>query len=134
MISDDRTIIANSCRVRRHQISSNAIEHLTATHLQNVPPSDIFKIGKSSEFTLPEPYEPLIIMYERGGIFSMEHGFFDFAVGSFPRGKWQQYDAKMAAEWANPQIEALLSESAIAVNPSLVAHREHSHGDRGNSH
>ncbi|MEZ2226642.1 MAG: hypothetical protein ACBR50_10290 [Microcoleus sp.] len=49
MISDDRTIIANSCRVRRHQISSNAIEHLTATHLQNVPPSDIFKIGKSAE-------------------------------------------------------------------------------------
>ncbi|MEG3974602.1 ferrochelatase [Microcoleus sp. herbarium8] len=51
---------------------------------------------------------------------------------------------KMAAEWANPQIEALLSETAVAVNPSLaVAHREHahsheghghSHGDRGHSH
>jgi len=44
---------------------------------------------------------------------------------------------KMAAEWANPQIEALLSESAIAVNPSLaVAHRDHSHshGDHGHSH
>ncbi|MEG4322154.1 MULTISPECIES: ferrochelatase [unclassified Microcoleus] len=44
---------------------------------------------------------------------------------------------KMAAEWANPQIEALLSESAIAVNPSLAsAHREHSHshGDHGHSH
>ena len=34
-------------------------------------------------------------MYERGGIFSMEHGFFDFAVGSFPRGKWQQYEEIM---------------------------------------
>lgn len=44
---------------------------------------------------------------------------------------------KMAAEWANPQIEALLSETAIAVNPSLAAaHREHSHshGEHGHSH
>ncbi len=44
---------------------------------------------------------------------------------------------KMAAEWANPQIEALLSETAVAVNPSLAsAHREHSHshGDHGHSH
>ncbi|MGB3265951.1 MAG: ferrochelatase [Microcoleus sp.] len=43
---------------------------------------------------------------------------------------------KMAAEWANPQIEALLSESAVAVNPSLSAHGEHSHshGDHGHSH
>jgi len=51
---------------------------------------------------------------------------------------------KMAAEWANPQIEALLSETAVAVNPSLAAaQREHghsheghghSHGDHGHSH
>ncbi|MEG4816712.1 ferrochelatase [Microcoleus sp. K5-D4] len=44
---------------------------------------------------------------------------------------------KMAAEWANPQIEALLSETAVAVNPSLAStHREHSHshGDHGHSH
>ncbi|MEG5174438.1 ferrochelatase [Microcoleus sp. B3-D7] len=44
---------------------------------------------------------------------------------------------KMAAEWANPQIEALLSETAVAVNPSLAAaQREHahSHGEHGHSH
>ncbi|NQE35753.1 ferrochelatase [Microcoleus asticus] len=44
---------------------------------------------------------------------------------------------KMAAEWANPQIEALLSETAVAVNPSLAAaHREHAHahGEHGHSH
>ncbi|MEZ2238550.1 ferrochelatase [Microcoleus sp.] len=49
---------------------------------------------------------------------------------------------KMAAEWANPQIEALLSESAIAVNPNLVVRDHvhsheghgHSHGDHGHSH
>jgi len=41
----------------------------------------------------------------------------------------------MAAEWANPQIEALLSESAIAVNPNLVVRdHAHSHGDHGHSH
>ena len=42
---------------------------------------------------------------------------------------------KMAAEWANPQIEALLSESAVAVNPSLVVRDHgHSHGDHGHNH
>ena len=42
---------------------------------------------------------------------------------------------KMAAEWANPQIEALLSETAVAVNPSLAAaHREHGHSHEGHGH
>ncbi|XZN99049.1 MAG: ferrochelatase [Microcoleus sp.] len=42
---------------------------------------------------------------------------------------------KMAAEWANPQIEALLSESAIAVNPNLVVRDHvHSHSDHGHNH
>lgn len=43
---------------------------------------------------------------------------------------------EMAAEWANPQIEALFNESAIAVNPSLAAAQakathghHHHHGD-----
>jgi ferrochelatase len=39
---------------------------------------------------------------------------------------------KMVAEWANPQIEALLSETAVAVNPSLAAaQREHAHSHEG---
>ncbi|WP_445172046.1 ferrochelatase [Microcoleus sp.] len=42
---------------------------------------------------------------------------------------------KMVAEWANPQIEALLSETAVAVNPSLAAaQREHSHSHEGHGH
>ncbi|MEG3897243.1 MULTISPECIES: ferrochelatase [unclassified Microcoleus] len=42
---------------------------------------------------------------------------------------------KMAAEWANPQIEALLSETAVAVNPNLVVRDHvHSHSDHGHSH
>ena len=39
---------------------------------------------------------------------------------------------KMSADWANPQIEALLNEMALAVNPSLVS--VHSHDDHHHSH
>jgi ferrochelatase len=34
---------------------------------------------------------------------------------------------RMAAEWANPQIAALLSEQAIAVNPQLAVAQPHHH-------
>ncbi len=37
---------------------------------------------------------------------------------------------QMAATWANPQISALLAETALAVNPSLA----HSHSHRGHTH
>jgi len=44
----------------------------------------------------------------------------------------------MIADWANPQIEALFEEEAIAVNPSLTpAHSDHGHHhgrDHGHSH
>ena len=39
---------------------------------------------------------------------------------------------KMAADWANPQIEALLNEMALAVNPALA--NVHSHDDHHHSH
>ena len=44
-----------------------------------------------TKFALPDPYDPLILMYERGGDFYAEHGFFYFSVGSFPIGNWSQY-------------------------------------------
>lgn len=47
---------------------------------------------KVRKFNLPDPYEPLILLYERGGIFSTEHGFFNFTAASFPRGTWTQHD------------------------------------------
>ena len=40
---------------------------------------------------------------------------------------------RMAAEWANPQIEALLEETALAVNPQLAAVQA-SHHDHGHHH
>ncbi|MBL1209430.1 ferrochelatase [Geminocystis sp. GBBB08] len=39
----------------------------------------------------------------------------------------------MAAEWANPLIESLLTESAMVINPSL-AKGSHSHGHHHHSH
>lgn len=45
---------------------------------------------------------------------------------------------RMAAEWANPQIEALLSETALAVNPQLAtvqaSHHHHHHHDHDHHH
>lgn len=51
---------------------------------------------------------------------------------------------KMAADWANPQIEALLNETALAVNPSLASvqtesshshdHHHHDHHDHSHGH
>jgi hypothetical protein len=36
---------------------------------------------------LPDPYDPLILLYERGGDFYFEQGCFHFPVGCFPRGR-----------------------------------------------
>lgn len=41
---------------------------------------------------------------------------------------------KMAAAWANPQIEALLAETALSVNPSLAQSQPHSHGHHHHGH
>ena len=41
---------------------------------------------------------------------------------------------KMAAEWANPQIEALLSEQALAVNLHSANHHHHHHHEHHHHH
>lgn len=48
---------------------------------------------------------------------------------------------RMAADWANPQIEALLAETALTVNPQLAAvqashhhHHDHHHHDHDHHH
>ncbi|AMW30319.1 ferrochelatase [Arthrospira platensis] len=46
---------------------------------------------------------------------------------------------EMAANWANPQIEALLSQTALSINPSLAVqsdpgHHSHSHHHHSHSH
>lgn len=41
---------------------------------------------------------------------------------------------RMVAEWADPQIEDLLAEPALAVNPSLADRQVHHHHDHGHHH
>nr|WP_242021931.1 ferrochelatase [Trichocoleus sp. FACHB-90] len=41
---------------------------------------------------------------------------------------------KMAADWANPQIEALLSEQALSVNPQMAAVQAHTHSGHHHGH
>ncbi|WP_338016991.1 ferrochelatase [Myxacorys almedinensis] len=41
---------------------------------------------------------------------------------------------KMTADWAHPQIEALLSEHAVAVNPALAVAHSHKHHDHSHDH
>ncbi|HEY9711345.1 MAG TPA: hypothetical protein V6D48_24260, partial [Oculatellaceae cyanobacterium] len=41
---------------------------------------------------------------------------------------------RMAADWANPQIEALLAETALAVNPQLAAAQASHHHDHHHDH
>ncbi|NJK69678.1 MAG: hypothetical protein HC849_21680 [Oscillatoriales cyanobacterium RU_3_3] len=44
------------------------------------------------QYAFPNPYEPLILMYDRGGIFYTEHGFFCVNIASFPRKDWSHYE------------------------------------------
>jgi hypothetical protein len=43
-------------------------------------------------FNLPDPYEPLIRLYERGGRFTTEHGFLYVGLADVPRRDWRKYD------------------------------------------
>ena len=39
---------------------------------------------------LPDPYEPLLIMFERGGAFITEHGFVDIGLAMIPLNGWRE--------------------------------------------
>jgi ferrochelatase len=41
---------------------------------------------------------------------------------------------KMAADWANPQIEALISEQALSVNPQMATVQAHTHSGHQHGH
>jgi hypothetical protein len=42
---------------------------------------------------LPEPYEPIVVMRERGGRFSIANGYLEFASGAaIPRKRPSDYD------------------------------------------
>jgi hypothetical protein len=50
------------------------------------------ELRESTEVTLPDlpdPYEPLIVLYERGGVFFVENGVADFEMRRVPLRTWQ---------------------------------------------
>ncbi len=66
-------------------------------------------------------------------IHGLQHKRFDVTFIRMPCVNDHPEFMKMSAEWANPQIQALLAESGVAVNPSLAkaqaahAHSHHHH-------
>jgi hypothetical protein len=42
-------------------------------------------------YELDDPYEPLVLLFERGGGFTTEHGYIDLGGSSIPRGTWQDH-------------------------------------------
>ena len=60
-------------------------------------------------------------------IHALEHRNSDVAYVQMPCVNDHPDFLTMAADWANPQIEALLSESAIAVNPESASSHHHHH-------
>jgi hypothetical protein len=42
-------------------------------------------------FSLPSPYEPLLVLFEKGGSFTTEHGFVNIAGGMLRLGNWLNY-------------------------------------------
>ena len=52
---------------------------------------ETLKEGSSlvEQSNLPDPYEPIILMFERGGIFYTESGYFDLSGAGIPRPTWE---------------------------------------------
>ncbi|MEC4802713.1 MAG: ferrochelatase [Jaaginema sp. PMC 1079.18] len=66
-------------------------------------------------------------------IHHLQHKYKDVAYVQMPCVNDRPEFLKMAADWANPQIEALLSSTATSVNPSLAKH-SHSHDEHHHHH
>jgi hypothetical protein len=61
-----------------------------------------------STYGLDDPYEPLVLLFERGGGFTTEHGFIDLGGSSIPRGTWQDHlAAKPAVDVTPSALDAL---------------------------
>lgn len=49
----------------------------------------IRETGRASKYELPDPYEPLVLMFERGGSFTTEHGFIELGACSIRPDHWK---------------------------------------------
>ena len=64
-------------------------------------------LAEVSAYGLPAPFEPAIVMYERGGVFHVENRMFQFNLASFPLGTPPSYLGK-------PAIAALDADALTA--------------------
>lgn len=58
----------------------------------------------SSKNGLPEPYEPMLLAFDRGAFVYFHHGFVEVGGGAFSKGNWESYLkseplAKLDLEW-----------------------------------
>ncbi len=51
----------------------------------------VLDAGVPMPHRLGDPYEPLLLMFERGGGFTTEHGFIELAGASVPRRTWRDH-------------------------------------------
>ena len=84
----------------RHHLSSRALNAtmILSGALENALHwAALEDTGLAETYDLPNPYEPLIILYERGGTFTIEEMFGRFVIGydnrgpSLPRGPWRRW-------------------------------------------
>ena len=81
--------------LRKHLKDRGVYSPLMIGQLQHSLQWDIIPDNLRTTFSaLPDPYEPLLVMYERGGIFSLEDGFLirvSERLG-FSKGQWSDFD------------------------------------------
>jgi hypothetical protein len=63
---------------------------------------------------LPAPYDPLILMYERGATFYTEHGFFCVSLASFPRKNWSSYHSLKPVVELDDSVLNRLDSSSVS--------------------
>ncbi|MCX4745566.1 hypothetical protein OG455_08520 [Kitasatospora sp. NBC_01287] len=61
---------------------------------------------------LPDPFEPLIRVYERGGVFRLENGFIDFGYAMVRRGPWREHLAPTPVVQLDDRVLDELDEAA----------------------
>lgn len=82
--------------LRNHLVKFGLSNHIIKTCEWSLCWAKLNETSQPTRFLLPAPYDPLLLMYERGGVFFTEHGFFQIGLASFPRRSWNNYDRQAA--------------------------------------
>jgi hypothetical protein len=71
----------------------------------------VLDAGKPLPDGMADPYEPLLLMFERGGGFTTEHGFIDLGAASIVRRTWRDH-------LTTEQIVPLTQSALDALDPA----------------